>query len=387
MWTRQKARLSLESWNLLNDNTEQQSVATECQQKCSNRVCVQQSVATECDFPRKCRDVVDLDRWKASELRQFLLYIGPVVLQDILHPDVYECFMYFSAVHLFSQHYAYFLIDVSKVAVSKFAAIFGPSHLVFNVHFFSHLSNFVKLYGCLDRFPCFPYKSELRHLKHYIHGPKPPAVQLYRRLAERVRLDAVERKTFLDDVGLRLRPSATAGCHNFIHRNIVFSKNFPDNCILLDSQQAVILNFSGDTTEYKKFKTVLPSYTHVLISTDVLVFQCSNLQHARLVASVDQISCKCLRFSHRDSYILPHFACPYRLKLFRMHRVLTRKPLTQGIPPLRSKTVNDLYVNPGANSMFINRITMVAVQRNGCRLILRTGRIVIPVVTPLCLPT
>ncbi|KER21704.1 hypothetical protein T265_15027, partial [Opisthorchis viverrini] len=103
-----KARLSLESWNLLNANIEQQSLALSI------------------DFPRKCRGVVDLDRWKASELRQFLLYIGPVVLRDILHPDVYECFMLFT---FFSQHYANFLIDVSKVAVSKFAAIFGPSHL------------------------------------------------------------------------------------------------------------------------------------------------------------------------------------------------------------------------------------------------------------------
>ncbi|GAA51738.1 hypothetical protein CLF_106721, partial [Clonorchis sinensis] len=52
------------------------------------------------------------------------------------------------------------------------------------------------------------------HLKHYIRGPKPPAVQLYRRLAERVELDAVEGGIFLDDVGLPLRPSATCGCHS-----------------------------------------------------------------------------------------------------------------------------------------------------------------------------
>ncbi|GAA48742.1 ribosome biogenesis protein NSA2 [Clonorchis sinensis] len=192
-----KARLSLESWNLLNDTIQKQSVVLSA------------------DFPRKCRGVVDLDRWKASELRQFLLYIGPVVLRDILHPDVYECFMYFSVTTFigcspfFAQHYADFLIDVSKVAVSKFAVIFGPNHLVYNIHLFSHLFNFVKLYGCLDRFSCFPYESELGHLKHYIHGPKPPAVQLYRRLAERVELDAVEGGIFLDDVGLPLRPSAT----------------------------------------------------------------------------------------------------------------------------------------------------------------------------------
>ncbi|KER25544.1 hypothetical protein T265_07003 [Opisthorchis viverrini] len=335
-----KARLSLESWNLLNDNIEQQSLALSI------------------DLTRKCRGVVDLDRWKASELRQFLLYIGPVVLRDILHPDVYECFMLFT---FFSQHYANFLIDVSKVAVSKFAAIFGPSHLVYNIHLFSHLFNFVKLYGCLDRFSCFPYESELGHLKHYIHGPKPPAVQLYRRLSERVGLDAVERKVFLDDVGLRLRPSATAGCRRFIHRDVVFSKNFPDNCILLDGQPAVIVDFSKDTIVYQKFKTVLPFYTHVLISTDVLVFQCSDLQHTRLFASVDQISCKCLSFSRTDTRIyfpILHTLIDYRARTkcigsavssFSVKNVLEtfpdalsaqQKPLTQGIPPPRSKTMN-----------------------------------------------
>ncbi|KER23665.1 hypothetical protein T265_08516 [Opisthorchis viverrini] len=270
-----KARLYLESWNLLNDNSEQQSLALSI------------------DLPRKCRGVVDLDRWKAAELRQFLLYIEPVVLRDILHSDVYECFMYFSAVHLFSQHFADFLIDVSKVAVSKFAAIFGPSHLVYNIHLFSHLFNFAKLYGCLDRFSSFPYESELSHLKRYIYGPKHPAAELYRRLSERVGLDAVERKVFFDDVGLRLRQSATAGCHRFFHKDVVFSKIFPDNCILLDGQPAVIVDFSGDTIEYQKFKTALSFCTHVLISTEDLVFQCSYLQHTRLFASVDQISCKC----------------------------------------------------------------------------------------------
>ncbi|GAA54764.1 hypothetical protein CLF_105381 [Clonorchis sinensis] len=99
-----------------------------------------------------------------------------------------------------------------------------------------HIHTIRLLYGCLNRFSCFPYESELDHLKHYIHGPKPPALQLYRLLTERVELDAVEGGIFSDDVGLPLRPSATCGCHRFVHRGVVFSKNFPDNCILLDEQ-------------------------------------------------------------------------------------------------------------------------------------------------------
>ncbi|KER33285.1 hypothetical protein T265_00787 [Opisthorchis viverrini] len=283
-----KARLSLESWNLLNDNIEQQSLALSV------------------DFPRKCRGVVDLDRWKASELRQFLLYIAPVVLRDILHPDVYECFI----------------------------------HLFYNIHLFSHLFNFVKLCSCLDRFSCFPYESELGHLKHYIHGPKPPAVQLYRRLAERVRLDAVERKIFLD-----------YGCR--------FLENFPDNCILLDGKPVVIVDFFGDTIEYQKPKTLLPFYTHVLALTDVLVFQCSDLQHTRLFASVDQISCKCLSFLlQKHSGTLPK--CPLKSCTYKMYRQCSRfsvKNVLETFPDALSaqQSLTQAYLLCGAEPMNVRQ--------------------------------
>ncbi|KER24943.1 LOW QUALITY PROTEIN: hypothetical protein T265_14310 [Opisthorchis viverrini] len=234
-----KSRFSLESGKLLNDNTEQQRVALSV------------------DLPRKCRGVVDLDRWKASELRQLLLYIGPVVLRDILHPDVYECFMLFTFFH-----------NTTPIYQLTFPRFLCQNLLLFLA------------------------PSELGHLKHYIHGSKPPAVQLYRRQVGRVGLDAVEREIFLDDVGLRLRPSVCSwGCR--------FLKNLPDNCILFDGQPAVIVDFSTDINEYQIFKTVLTFYTHALISTDVLVFQCSDLQNTRLFASVDRISCKCLSFSRK----------------------------------------------------------------------------------------
>lgn len=37
------------------------------------------------DFNQKTRSLHDLPRWKATELRTFLLYVGPVVLKDIVN--------------------------------------------------------------------------------------------------------------------------------------------------------------------------------------------------------------------------------------------------------------------------------------------------------------
>ncbi|KAL1006948.1 hypothetical protein UPYG_G00079530 [Umbra pygmaea] len=45
------------------------------------------------DFVRKPRPLSERLRWKATELRQFLLYTGPVVLRDVLSTPVYNNFM------------------------------------------------------------------------------------------------------------------------------------------------------------------------------------------------------------------------------------------------------------------------------------------------------
>lgn len=48
------------------------------------------------EFNRKPRSLVNLDRWKATEFRQFLLYIGPVYLKNILPRYMYDHFLFFS---------------------------------------------------------------------------------------------------------------------------------------------------------------------------------------------------------------------------------------------------------------------------------------------------
>jgi len=47
------------------------------------------------EFARKPRSLNEVDRWKASEFCQFLLYTGPVLLKDVLHTAVYQHFFLF----------------------------------------------------------------------------------------------------------------------------------------------------------------------------------------------------------------------------------------------------------------------------------------------------
>lgn len=47
------------------------------------------------DFQRTTRSIADISKWKATEYRLFLLYVGPVVLQQILEKDIIIIFFFF----------------------------------------------------------------------------------------------------------------------------------------------------------------------------------------------------------------------------------------------------------------------------------------------------
>lgn len=54
------------------------------------------------DFQRKPRDVDEVSRWKATEFRTFLIYLGPLVLKNVISEQCYLNFM--------CLHYKYFVI-------------------------------------------------------------------------------------------------------------------------------------------------------------------------------------------------------------------------------------------------------------------------------------
>ncbi|KYM98121.1 hypothetical protein ALC62_11183, partial [Cyphomyrmex costatus] len=144
------------------------------------------------EFNRKPRSLTELCRRKATELRSFLIYLGPVVLGSVLDIAIYEHFLLF--------HTAMSIL-LSKININNLGLplahklletfvnhaeqIYGPKFLVYNVHILCHLTNDAEIYGSLDNCSCFPFENNLGSLKKLIKSSRKPLEQVCRRIHER----------------------------------------------------------------------------------------------------------------------------------------------------------------------------------------------------------
>ena len=146
------------------------------------------------EFARRPRTLKEIDRWKATEFRQFLLYSGPVILSNILPQKLYCNFMLLSVAirillsgsnSLSSPSMINYAGELLKIFVKNFGELYGKENLVYNVHCLIHLADDAQKYGLLDCISSFPFETYLGKLKKLIRKPSQPLVQLVKRLQEK----------------------------------------------------------------------------------------------------------------------------------------------------------------------------------------------------------
>ena len=138
-----------------------------------------------CEFSRKSRSLEELARWKATELRLFLLYTGPVVLKKILPSTLYNHFMLLhvavkilATANLCNEEN----INYAKLLLVRFVTqckeYYGEKFLSYNVHNLVHLADDVRKFGPLDAFSAFPFENHLQSLKHLLRKHDKPLPQV-----------------------------------------------------------------------------------------------------------------------------------------------------------------------------------------------------------------
>ena len=157
------------------------------------------------EFVRKCRSAHEVLRWKATEFRLFLLYLGPLVLSNVLSLPLCNHFMLLNVAltilidPVFSKDYSEYAHELLVLFVNEGKSLYGKGFLVYNVHCLIHLLKDVQILGPLDNFSSFPFENLLGQFKKMIRKPQFPTQQLVRRLGERKLCKNLKNDNNLDE--------------------------------------------------------------------------------------------------------------------------------------------------------------------------------------------
>lgn len=151
------------------------------------------------EFNRRPRSLEDYKQWKATEFRTFLLYLGPVVLKDILNTDMYNNFLtlHVAISILLNQasckknYYLQYAENLLKHFVQSFVTLYGTAHASHNIHNLLHLVADVRKFGTLDNFSCFRFENHMSAIKKLLRKGDKPLQQLSRRFGE---IESINKK-------------------------------------------------------------------------------------------------------------------------------------------------------------------------------------------------
>lgn len=211
------------------------------------------------EFSRLPRSLSELCHWKATELRQFLLYTGPVVLKGIFPPPLYSHFLCFHVAIKFlcSQPLCFTYNRYCKRLLKHFAResekLYGGHFITYNVHCLIHLPDDVMRFGPLDKFSSFPFENYLQQLKRRIRRSNNPLAQLVKRLSE-------SSKT-LNYCGLKTTPNSVILKQEHKNGPIIpfenskeqqfkvaqcdhwrLSRSPPNNCVYLNNENVFLIH-------------------------------------------------------------------------------------------------------------------------------------------------
>ena len=155
---------------------------------------------TPSEFSRKPRSLKEVDRYKATELRQTLFYTGPVVFRHVLPDHIYNHFLVLHVaistlandVKVQNESEITYAENLLIFFVQEMEKIYKQESIVYNIHNLIHFADDVRRFGCLDKFSCFPFENFLFQLKSTLRTPNRPFSQLCRRESEK-RIGKIEK--------------------------------------------------------------------------------------------------------------------------------------------------------------------------------------------------
>lgn len=144
------------------------------------------------EIHRRMRKLMEMPRWKATEYRTFLMYVGVVVLKKYLPRFYYDHFLLFYCSIVIMNNQFFIdrqLMTVAEDMIRDFLLIFrqkyGAHHFSSNLHNLSHIVDEVKRFGPLQNFDAYKFENKLQDIKKMIRLGNNQLAQLRKPIIER----------------------------------------------------------------------------------------------------------------------------------------------------------------------------------------------------------
>ena len=143
-----------------------------------------------CEFNRKPRPLDNVERFKATEFRQILHYLGPIIFESVLPEPYYKHFMLLhSAIRILCHPVLHTQLHAhAKKLLLSFVKncrqLYGDQFMIYNIHSLLHITRDVQNHGPLDSFSAFPFETFLGRIKQLVRSSNRPLQQVAKRLSE-----------------------------------------------------------------------------------------------------------------------------------------------------------------------------------------------------------
>lgn len=243
------------------------------------------------EFNRKPRSIQELDRWKATELRMFLLYTGPIVLKGLLDTERYNHFLSLSfGINMLLQNKMEYISEAEVLLldfVEKIQILYNESFLSYNVHCLTHLATDCRNFGSLNKFSAFKYENYLQELKRKLKKSSQFASQTYKRSVEKSNLEKINTKGTENVVLGNLKDGSYTSIQITSNKQATkyFSLQHPNNYYFSNNKIFKIKYIKQVQQDYIVYGYPLKIVKSLTPSTDIsvnLIFNANNIEFEEL---------------------------------------------------------------------------------------------------------
>lgn len=203
------------------------------------------------EFVRHPESLAFVNQWKATQFRQFLLYVGYAAMVNIVPQNIFKIFLRLSiATRILCSTQSELYDEAHRQILhflEEFSDIFGEEYLSHNFHNLCHLRDDVELHGPLDNFSAFRYENFMQQILQDIRKPDKILQQIYRRQKEREVTPVDKSKKIVRSIENKDGPLVdgffgTQFSKIQYNKCVINTKNECDNCFMIDDNIMIVEN-------------------------------------------------------------------------------------------------------------------------------------------------